>query len=149
MNPPRKLTTNHMRHKDAITALGRLRPGGWEGKAVPDTDHHGGTRIELTVPPAFSDQQAIDAVKIAFDYWPSLIVRVEPIKAQKAKPVREFPLVVKDWTLKRSGHSMTVTGKDELGAPARIAGVYSVSPAPNGGCAWGKDAAGKVIAALI
>lgn len=64
-------------------------------------------------------------------------------------PAREFPLVIKGWTIKRSGASMTITGLDADDKPARVAGVYSVSPAPNLSCTWGKDAAGKVIASLI
>lgn len=69
---------------------------------------------------------------------------------QPQTPAQEFPLVVKDWTIKRSGASMTITGKNAAGQPTRVAGVYSVSPATMGASrAWSKDAAGKVIATLI
>jgi hypothetical protein len=64
-------------------------------------------------------------------------------------PAREFPLVIQGWTIKRSGPSMTITGEDAAGKKKRVPGVYAVSPSPNGACAWGFDAAGKVIVSLI
>lgn len=71
------------------------------------------------------------------------------MQTTQTTPAREFPLVIQEWTIKRSGASMTITGLDADGKKARVAGVYAVSPSPNGSCIWGMDATGKTIASLI